>query len=49
VHSLLKKLPEVESFRMAREGEGGWGATIVDLKKPGERSFPEKTKEGKIS
>ena len=34
VHSLLKKIPEVESFRMAREGEGGWGATIVILKKP---------------
>jgi len=35
VHSILKKMPEVESFETARELEGGWGATIVHLKKPG--------------
>ncbi|MDY7229402.1 Smr/MutS family protein [Hyalangium rubrum] len=32
VHSLLPKLPEVESFRPAGEGDGGWGATWVRLK-----------------
>ncbi|MFP2907804.1 Smr/MutS family protein [Pyxidicoccus sp. 3LFB2] len=32
VHSLLPKLPEVESFRSASEGDGGWGATWVRLK-----------------
>lgn len=32
VHSLLPKLPEVESFRSAGEGDGGWGATWVRLK-----------------
>ena len=49
VHSILKKMPDVESFRMAREGEGGWGATIVDLNKHGEHSFSGKTRGGKIS
>ena len=32
VHSILRKLPEVISFRQADEIAGGWGATIVDLK-----------------
>jgi DNA-nicking Smr family endonuclease len=38
VHSLLPKLPEVESFRSAGEADGGWGATWVRLKPlaPGE-------------
>lgn len=31
-HSILAKLPEVESFRLADEAGGGWGATIVILK-----------------
>ena len=31
VHSLLSRLPEVASLRTAGEGEGGWGATIVQL------------------
>lgn len=33
VHSVLAKLPEVESYRLADETAGGWGATIVILKK----------------
>ncbi len=31
VHSILKRLPEVASFRLAGEDEGGWGATVVLL------------------
>jgi hypothetical protein len=34
VHSILARLPEVVSFRLAGEEEGGWGATIVRLKRP---------------
>jgi len=33
VHSILRKLPEVASFRIAGEDEGGWGATLVILKR----------------
>jgi dsDNA-specific endonuclease/ATPase MutS2 len=33
VQEILKKLPYVESFKLADEGAGGWGATIVILKK----------------
>jgi DNA-nicking Smr family endonuclease len=32
VHTLLPKLPEVESFESASEADGGWGATWVRLK-----------------
>ncbi len=32
VHSILKKMPEVVSFRLAGEDGGGWGATIVTLR-----------------
>jgi dsDNA-specific endonuclease/ATPase MutS2 len=32
VHSILKKLSEIVSFRLDGEGGGGWGATIVRLK-----------------
>jgi dsDNA-specific endonuclease/ATPase MutS2 len=32
VHAILGRLSEVESFRLAMEDEGGWGATIVILK-----------------
>lgn len=31
VHSLLRKLPEVASFRLAGDEGGGWGATIAVL------------------
>ena len=34
VHAALEKLDEVESFRLAPAERGGWGATLVDLKKP---------------
>ena|SRR2546421_6744407 len=33
VHSLLARMPEVQSFALATEGFGGWGATIVHLRK----------------
>jgi DNA-nicking Smr family endonuclease len=31
VHALLKRLPEVVSFRLAGQDAGSWGATIVCL------------------
>ncbi len=31
VHSILSRLPEVTDFRLAKEGTGGWGATLVRL------------------
>jgi DNA-nicking Smr family endonuclease len=36
VHSILQKMPEVQSFRLAGEGGGSWGATLVHLRKPSE-------------
>jgi dsDNA-specific endonuclease/ATPase MutS2 len=33
VQSILEKLPHVKSFWTAEEGAGGWGATIVELRK----------------
>ncbi len=36
VHSLLKKNPLVKHFATAPEGEGGWGATVVELKPSGD-------------
>ncbi len=32
VHATLSRMPEVESFRLAGEEGGGWGATVVVLK-----------------
>ncbi len=34
VHSILRRLPDVASYRLAGEDAGGWGATLVFLKKP---------------
>lgn len=32
VHALLRRLPEVESFRLASGERGSWGATLVFLR-----------------
>jgi DNA-nicking Smr family endonuclease len=32
VHSILRRLPEVASFRLAGEDAGSWGATLVELR-----------------
>lgn len=34
VHALLSRMPEVQSFSLATEPFGGWGATIVHLNDP---------------
>ena len=39
VHAVLSRLDLVASFRSAGEEEGGWGATLVTLKKE-EALFP---------
>lgn len=33
VHAILARLPGVASFRLAGEDAGGWGATLVELKR----------------
>jgi len=33
VHAILGRLPEVEEFKLAGERGGGWGATLVKLRK----------------
>ncbi len=33
VHATLSRMPEVESYRLAGEEGGGWGATIAVLRK----------------
>ncbi len=35
VHSLLAKHPEVVSFTLDYPQYGGWGATLVSLRRPG--------------
>jgi len=32
VHSILSRLPDVASFRIAGEDAGSWGATLVELR-----------------
>ncbi len=32
VHSILSRIPEVASFRLASEEAGSWGATLVELR-----------------
>jgi DNA-nicking Smr family endonuclease len=39
VHAILERLPEVESFTLAGEAFGGWGATMVHLR-PHSRPSP---------
>ena len=34
VHAILDRLPQVAAYRLADEGAGGWGATLVDLRRP---------------
>ncbi len=34
VHAILRRLSCVAHFQLAGEGAGGWGATLVELKKP---------------
>lgn len=34
VHALLRRHPLVESFRLAGEDSGGWGATLATLREP---------------
>lgn len=33
VHAILQRLDQVEEFKLAGENAGGWGATLVQLKK----------------
>lgn len=33
VHAILGKLPQVIEFKLAGENAGGWGATLVQLRK----------------
>jgi DNA-nicking Smr family endonuclease len=36
VHSILDRTPGIESYALTSEPFGGWGATIVHLKRAGE-------------
>ncbi len=41
VHAILARLPGVDSFKLAAEDAGGWGATIVMLLPEGETGREE--------
>ena len=45
VHATLKRMPEVESFRLGGEDAGGWGSTIVILKKNPGDALPQRREE----
>jgi dsDNA-specific endonuclease/ATPase MutS2 len=45
VHALLKRLPEVVSFRLAGQDAGSWGATIVRLRPTAHAQKGEKKEE----
>jgi dsDNA-specific endonuclease/ATPase MutS2 len=34
VHAILNRLPEVKGYKLAGGSGGGWGATLVELRKP---------------
>lgn len=34
LHSILREIPEVISFHLAKQEQGSWGATIVILRQP---------------
>ena len=34
VHAILRRRPDVESFSLADETAGGWGATVLRLRSP---------------
>ena len=40
VHSILSKLPDVASFTLDHPQYGGWGATLVCLRRPGDGLGP---------
>jgi DNA-nicking Smr family endonuclease len=40
VHAILARLDYVESYRPADETRGGWGATLVQLKRDGNHLSP---------
>ncbi len=37
VHAILRRMPEVASFRLADETAGSWGATLVELRRNNNR------------
>lgn len=41
IHALLERHEEVESYATAPEGAGGWGATVVRLRRPPETPCQE--------
>jgi DNA-nicking Smr family endonuclease len=40
VHAILSRLDYVDSFRLAGDESGGWGATLVELKRSGSERGP---------